>query len=114
PSAGVLAASLARERQTPLAKMLFEKCAFESRQVANRKHSQCMKFLLRDLAHAGNIPYIEWRQKPRFFSRNHIQHSMRLGFAGADLRDQARCSNADRAVELCIRLHLLMKLVRRH
>ena len=80
PSSGIFTAGFARQRQSPLAKPFFEEHIVETGQISHLPDTKCMQVLLGNFAHAGNVPYIERRQKSCFLARHNPQNSIGLGF----------------------------------
>ncbi len=111
PAAGIFPARLPCQRQSPLAKMLFQKGIIESSQVADPLDAQRMQALLGDFAHPGYVAHIEGGEESGFLSGNYPQDAMWLGLRRRNLGDQAGRADTDRTIELGFRLDLLMETV---
>ena len=70
PSAGILSARFACQRQSPFAEPFFEFVLPQPRQVPHFLNAQLVQMALHHFANAGNRPHIERRQELRFFSRH--------------------------------------------
>ncbi len=66
PAAGVFAAGLAGERETPLAETLAQEMFVELGEVADFTDAAGVQILFGDLADAGDFSHIEWGEKLRF------------------------------------------------
>ena len=88
PCARVFAASFTRQGDTPFSKLLFQIGIVELRQIADFANTKRVQLLLRDFSHSGDLAHIKRRKKFRLATGDHIQDPIRLGFAGANFRDQ--------------------------
>ena len=86
-----------------LPKRCFEKLLVEPRQVADLANAERVQVLLRHFADARHFAHIERREERGLLPGDDPQHAVRLGLVGADLGDQPRARNADRAVETASR-----------
>src|ERR1700730_12262585 len=109
PAAGILAASFARQRESPFPEPFFEKYLIEASEVSHFVNAQAVQALFSDFAHAGNLAHIQRSQEVGLLPGHDPEHAVGLGLGGRHLRDQTRYADADRAVELRVRLHLLME-----
>src|SRR5437667_6315256 len=91
--------------------MFVEKRILFARHVADGANSKGLQFLLGYLADAGNVSHVKGRKESCLLSGHHIEHTMWLGFAGTNFRNQARRTNSDRTVELRFRFHPLVQFV---
>ena len=78
PATRILAVSLSRQRQSPLAKMLFQRGLIERSQVTDFAYAQRVEVLLHHLSDARNAAYIQRREKFCFLLGNNPEHSIRF------------------------------------
>src|SRR6266404_4405133 len=76
--AGVFAARLPCHRQSPLAEFLFQEITVELRQIAHRLDTKILQVLLRHLAHARDLSYLEGRKERLLTSGEDVANAVGL------------------------------------
>ena len=80
PAAGVQAARLSGQRESPLAEMLAQEFFIERRQIADLADAPGLQILFGHLADAGDLADVERRQESRLL-RPGSTHRMPFGLA---------------------------------
>src|SRR3954447_1820121 len=107
PPSGIFSPSFSSQGQPPFSESVFEKRVIKAREVSNFVDSKAVKALLGNFAHAGNLAHIERSEKFCFLSGDDPENAVRLCPGRRNFCDEPRNADPNRAVQLCISLHLL-------